>query len=194
VKCWLAVIVMFPKLHILAIAGIAGLGGLCNEAVNSEALSDHSQTASEQKAGDLGLNIFGLSLHANRSAGHNELNPGVGLRYTFWDPAPRWTVFGDTSIYYDSGRHWAKYIALGASYRFAESLRVGVGVGYAQSQSYNRGKPFFAPIPGIAFEYRQVMFNAVLLPSESSNSKVAGLAFFVTIPLGQLDRGRIYAD
>jgi hypothetical protein len=94
---------MFPKLHILAIAGIAGLGGLCNEPVNSEDLSDHSQTASEQKAGELGLNIFGLSLHANRSAGHNELNPGVGLRYTFWDPAPRWTVFGDTCIYSSLG-------------------------------------------------------------------------------------------
>ena len=185
---------MFSKHHIFAIAGIAGLSGLCNENANSEDLSDHSQTASEQKAGDLGLNIFGLSLHANRSAGYNELNPGVGLRYTFWDPAPRWTVFGDTSIYYDSGRHWAKYIALGASYHIAESWRVGVGVGYAQSQSYNHGKPFFAPIPGVAFEYRRVMFNAVLLPSENSNSKVAGLAFFVTIPLGQHARSRIYAD
>ena len=178
---------MSQKLRILAIAGITGLGGLCNETVKGEDLSGNSQTASEQRAGSLGLNIFGLSQHANRSAGYNELNPGLGLRYTFWDPAPRWTVFGDTSIYYDSQRHWAKYIAMGVSYRFAESWHVGVGVGYAQSQSYNQGKPFFAPVPGVGFEYRRVTFNAVLLPSENSNSKVAGLAFFVTVPLGQRD-------
>jgi hypothetical protein len=178
---------MFPKLHILAIAGIAGLAGLCNEAVRSEELSDYPQTASEQRAGDLGLNIFGLSLHTNVSAGYNALNPGVGLRYAFWDPAPRLTAFGDASIYYDSRRHWAKYIALGVSYNVAESWHVGVGVAYGQSQSYNDGKPFFAPIPGVAFEYRRVMFNAVLLPSENSKSKVAGLALFVTIPLGRRD-------
>src|SRR5262247_3339964 len=117
---------MFSKLRILAIAGMAGLGGLCNQTVQSEELSDHPEPASEQRAGELSLNIFGLSLHANRSAGYNELNPGVGLRYAFWDPAPRWTVFGDTSIYYDSRRHWAKYIALGASYRLAESWHVGI--------------------------------------------------------------------
>src|SRR4030095_2294008 len=87
------VVVMSQKPHILAIAGIAGLGSLCTETIKGADLSDDSQPASEQRAGDLGLNIFGLSLHANRSAGYNELNPGVGVRYTFWDPAPRWTVF-----------------------------------------------------------------------------------------------------
>jgi hypothetical protein len=98
-------------------------------------------------------------------------------------------AFGDTSIYYGSRRHWAKYIALGVSYRFAESWHVGLGVGYAQSRSYNDGKPFFAPIPGVAFEHRGVMYNAVLLPSTNSNSrsKITGMGFFVTIPLGQSD-------
>src|SRR5437762_8734706 len=128
---------MLPNFKVLAIVVMAGFGGLCSQPVKSEDGLDQPKSPSEQGAGELGLNIFGLSLHANRSAGYNELNPGVGLRYTFWDTAPRWTVFGDTSIYYDSGRHWAKYIALGVSYHFAESWRVGVGVGYAQSQSYN---------------------------------------------------------
>jgi hypothetical protein len=178
---------MLAKFHTMAVAGIAGLGGFCNEAVRSEELSDRLPTASEQRAGELGVNLFGLSLHTNLGAGNNALNPGVGLRYTFWDPAPRWTVFGDTSIYYDSGRHWAKYVALGVSYNFAESWHVGVGVGFAQSQTYNGGKAFFALIPGVGFEYRRVIFNTVLLPSEHSNSKIAGLAFFVTIPLDRRD-------
>ena len=91
--------------------------------------------------------LFGLSLHTDRSAGHNEVNPGVGLRYVFWQPAPRWALFGETSIYYDSNRQWAKYVALGTSYRFAESWRVGAAIAYGQSRSYNDGKAFLAVNP-----------------------------------------------
>jgi hypothetical protein len=184
------VIVVVSKLCILAVAGIAGCGGLCSPLARSEALPEHSPTPSEKRAGELGLNVFGLSLHTNRNADFNELNPGIGLRYTFWDPAPRWTVFGDSGIFYDSRRNWAKYVAVGTSYRFAESWYAGLGVGYAQSRTYNQGTPFFAVIPGIGFEYRRVTFNAVLLPDESSTSKVAGLAFFLTVPLANLQPNR----
>ena len=182
-------VTMFTKPVVLATVGIVCLGGLCNRALSDE---DGLQPIPEQRAGELGLNVFGLSLHANRSAGYNEINPGLGLRYTFWDPAPRWTVFGDTSFYYDSRRHWAKYLAVGASYRFAESWNVGLGVAYGQSQTYHHGTPFFAAVPGVAFEYHGVTFNTVFLPSESANSKIAGLAFFLTIPLGRL--GSIPSD
>jgi len=135
---------MLPKFKVLAIVVMAGFGGLCSQPVKSEDGSDQPKSPSEQGAGELGLNVFGLSLHANRSAGYNEINPGVGLRYAFWHPAPSWTVFADTSIYYDSRRQWAKYVALGESYRFAESWTVGVGVTYGQSQTYHHGKPFCA--------------------------------------------------
>jgi len=175
---------MLAKHRVLTI-GMTGLAALCDENGRCEELSETPQAASEQRAGQLGLNLFGLSLHTDRSAGNNEVNPGIGLRYTFWEPAPRWTLFADTSVYYDSGRNWAKYIALGTSYRFAESWYAGVGVGYAQSQSYNHGKPFFAPIAGIGFEHRRVTYNAVLLPSEDASSKIAGIGFFVTVPLGK---------
>jgi hypothetical protein len=135
---------------------------------------------SDQKEPDLGVNIFGLSVHANRSKDFNEINPGVGLRYVFARPAPRWRFFGEGGIYYDSSREWAKYLALGAAYRFAEHWSVAAGVAYGQSASYNNGKPFFALVPGLAFEYRDISFNAVLLPSENS---VTGVGFYVTIPL-----------
>jgi hypothetical protein len=183
----LGVTVMLSKLNIVALAVLAGLGGLCSQLAESEAVSDQPIADTEQSAGELGLNVFGLSLHANRSAGYNEINPGLGVRYAFWQPAPSWTVFGDTSIYYDSRRHWAKYVALGASYRFAPSWSVGLGLAYGQSQTYHHGRPFFAPVPGVGFEYRRVIFNTVLLPSEKANSKIAGLGFFVTIPLGRRD-------
>jgi len=176
---------MFSMLKMLAIAAIAGLGGLCTQAVESEDLPDETNRTFEQTEGELGLNIFGFSLHTDRSAGYNEVNPGIGLRYAFWNPAPRWTLFGDASIYYDSNRQWAKYVALGTSYRFATSWMVGAAVAYGQSRSYNHGKPFFALVPGIGFEYRRLVFNAVLLPSETADSKIVGLAVFMTIPLGQ---------
>jgi hypothetical protein len=175
------------KLKILALAGIAGLGSFCSQAVESEELTDNADRSSEQSIGGLGLNIFGLSLHTDRSKGHNEVNPGVGLRYVFWQPAPRWALFGETSIYYDSNRQWAKYVALGTSYRFAESWMVGAAIAYGQGRSYNDGKPFFAVIPGLAFEYRSVVYNAVLLPSGNADSSIAGLGFFVTIPLSHRD-------
>lgn len=175
------------NLRILAMAGIAGLGGFCSQAVEGEELADDADRSTEQSEGKLGLNIFGLSLHADRSTGHNEVNPGVGLRYVFAQPAPRWALFGETSIYYDSNRQWAKYVALGSSYRFAESWMVGAAVAYGQSRSYNDGKPFFAVIPGLAFEYRRVVYNAVLLPSGNADSRITGLGFFVTIPLSHRD-------
>jgi hypothetical protein len=175
-----------PKFNTLAMAGITGLGGLCSPAVESEELTDETNRSSEQSEVGLGLNVFGLSLHTDRSAGHNEINPGVGLRYVFWQPAPRWALFGETSIYYDSNRQWAKYVALGTSYRIAEQWRVGAALAYGQSRSYNGGKPFVAVIPGLAFEYRSVVYNAVLLPS-GSDSKIAGLGFFATIPLSHRD-------
>jgi len=178
---------MFSKLKVLAIATIAGIGGLYTQAVGSEERPDDTGRSLGPSEGDLGLNIFGVSLHADRSEGNNEINPGVGLRYVLWQPAPRWAMFGEAGIYYDSSREWAKYVALGGSYRFAASWSVGAAVAYGQSRSYNDGKAFFAVVPGVAFEYRRVVYNAVLLPSQNDGSNITGVAFFVTLPLGRSD-------
>lgn len=173
------------RLAQLAMAGLAGLGGLGSAPVNGEEPenADAERPTGQSEIG-FGLNVFGLSLHADRSEGHNEVNPGVGLRYVFAEPALRWSLFGEASIYYDSNREWAKYVALGASYRFAKSWRVGAAIAYGQSRSYNDGKPFFAVVPGVAFEYRRVIYNAVLLPS-GDGSGIQGLGFYVTIPFSR---------
>lgn len=172
------------KLRQLTMAGLAGMGTLCSPAVSSEERPSDAERASGRSDAGFGLNIFGLSLHTNRSEGHNEINPGVGLRYVLREPAPPWSMFVEASVYYDSNREWAKYIALGTSYRFAKSWMVGAAVAYGQSRSYNDGKPFVAVIPGVAFEYRRVVYNAVLLPS-GDGSGITGLGFYVTMPLGR---------
>jgi hypothetical protein len=173
---------MSTSSHIARLVVFAGLGCLSIQPVAGDDLSAQ-KVDSRQNTSELGLDVFGLSLHANRGANYNEINPGLGLRYAFWHPVPSWTVFSDTGAYYDSRRHWAKYIALGAAYRWSPSWSLGMGLAYGQSETYHHGMPFLAPVPGIAFEYRRVIFNAVLLPSEKSNSKIAGIGFFATIPL-----------
>jgi hypothetical protein len=179
---------MFAKLKILAIATIAGIGVLCSQAVGSEERPDDTESRPEASESDLGLTIYGLSLHTDWSKGYNAINPGLGLRYVLWRPAPRWTAFGEAGFYYDSNREWAKYVALGGGYRFAGSWSVGAAVAYGQSPSYNGGKPFFAVVPGVAFEYRRVTFNAVLLPSQDDGGvKIEGLGFSVTVPLDRRD-------
>jgi hypothetical protein len=178
-------VVMSPKLNILAIAVLAGLIGLCGQAHAAEELVANAIGTSERSDARLGLNIFGLSLHTDRDAGYNEINPGVGLRYDLWRAAPNWTVFGDSSVYYDSSREWAKYAGVGTYYSFTTSWKIGATIVYAQSESYNRGKPFFAAVPSMAIEYRRFVINVVLLPSENAASKVTGLALFLTIPLGK---------
>ena len=175
---------MTSKFQVLAMVGVAGLSGLCSQPVGSADVQKQLPSSSGESTSSLGLDVFGLSLHFNRSEGFNEVNPGVGLRYTFWRPAPKWEVFGDSSIYYDSRRHWAKYVAIGASYPLSESWSIGVALAYGQSQTYHHGTPFFAPVPGLAFIYHGVAINTVLLPSEKSNAKIQGLGFFLTIPLG----------
>lgn len=175
---------MPSKLEVLAAVGVAWLSGLCQPVASAD-VQNQPPSSSEESTSALGLDVFGLSLHFNRSAGFNEVNPGIGLRYTFWRPAPKWEAFGDSSIYYDSRRHWAKYVAIGASYRLSKSWAIGAAVAYGQSQTYHHGTPFFAPVPGLAFIYDGVVINTVLLPSESSNAKIQGLGFFLTIPLEQ---------
>jgi hypothetical protein len=178
---------MVLPLKLLAMVALAVASSLTSPIVEGEERADDPAPIVERRAGELGVNLFGFSLHTDRSESHNEVNPGVGLRYVFAYPTPRWGLFGDASVYYDSNREWAKYVALGTHYRFAESWYVGAAVAYGQSDGYNKGKPFFALIPGVGYEYRRVVFNVVLLPSETADSKVAGLAFFLTVPLGRRD-------
>ena len=167
----------------LRILAIAGLISLSSPPLGAKEVADGASRPHERSEANLGLNVFGLSFHTDRDKGYNEFNPGIGLRYTLWRPAPGWSVLGDSSIYYDSSRAWAKYLGVGAYYSLTSSWKVGVTIVYAQSESYNRGKPFFAAVPGLTFDYRPVVLNVVLLPSEDAASKVTGLAVFLTIPI-----------
>ncbi len=175
---------MFSKLKVLALAGLVSMCSPLEAEEHSADEKSISEQPSEQREANLGLNIFGLSLHTNWSKEYNEVNPGVGLRYVFSRPAPRGALFGDIGTYYDSSYNWAKYVAAGTYYSLSPSWKVGAATAYGQSKSYYQGKPFFAPIPGLAFQYRRIVLNMIVLPSDDAAAMIAGFAFYLTVALG----------
>lgn len=165
--------------RVLRATAIAVLAISCGRAVGAETAAEDSGRG----RGGLALAVFGLSLHTDRSESHNEVNPGLGLRYSFAPPDSRWEAFGESSFYYDSNREWAKYVAGGAAYRLADSWKAGAALAWVQSPGYNKGKPFLAIVPSLGYQSRRFTVNAVLLPSEHASSKIAGLAFYLTVPI-----------
>lgn len=79
-------------------------------------------------AGELGVNLYGLSYHFERGRARelgfdNEVNPGLGLRYRM--PRERFDWFLDGGVYRDSGRNSAKYAGAGVFWKPAGGLRLG---------------------------------------------------------------------
>jgi hypothetical protein len=137
------------------------------------------------QAGELGLNVYGASYHLDRDRARafgldNELNPGLGLRYKdAW--LPQWDWFAEGGAYQDSGRNTAKYAGIGALWKTTWGLRLGGALAVMNSDSYNRGRTFVAPLPVAAFEWRRVTLNAVYFPRASDFNEVAALGFWVTL-------------
>lgn len=138
---------------------------------------------------DLGVNLYGLSYHFDRSRARalgvdNEINPGLGLRYRVpHSERLQWIV--DAGAYRDSGRNTALLAAAGALWRVSEGQREGWQLGGAlallDSDTYNRGRTFVAPLPVAAYEFRAATLNFVYLPKVSEVNEVAALGFWVTV-------------
>lgn len=136
-------------------------------------------------AGDIGINVYGAAYHLDRDRAHqlgvdNEFNPGLGLRYK--DVlVPQWDWFGDVGAYRDSGRNTAAYAALGALWKTTWGLRVGGALAVLNSDTYNQGRTFVAPLPVVGFEWQKVMLNMTYFPRVSNFNEVGALGFWVTL-------------
>ena len=136
------------------------------------------------EAGELGINVYGLSYHferdrAERLGYDNEVNPGLGMRYR----APlneRWDWFFDAGAYRDSGRNTALVIGPGAFWKATEGWRLGGAVAFFDSDTYNRGRSFVAPLPVVAYEWRAVTLNMVYIPKVGDLNSINTLGFWVT--------------
>jgi hypothetical protein len=135
-------------------------------------------------AAELGLNLYGLAYHFDRDLARasgldNEFIAGVGLRYrAAHSERVDWVV--DVSAYHDSGRNTAGLVGLGALWKVTPGWRLGGALAAFQSDTYNRGRAFIAPLPLAAYEFRAVTLNFTYVPRLSEVNDVATLAMWIT--------------
>jgi hypothetical protein len=135
-------------------------------------------------AQSLGLNVFGFSHHFDRSRARelgvdNEINPGLGLRYRIPHSEKLQWIF-DAGAYRDSGRNTARLAGAGALWQVSAGWRLGGALVVLDSDTYNGGKTFVAPLPLAAYEFRSAALNFVYLPKVSDLNEVAALGFWAT--------------
>jgi hypothetical protein len=112
--------------------------------------------------------VYGVSYHpdrhgARRSGLDNQINLGVGLNYTVGE-SERGVYFVEAGFYRDSGRRLAKLAGLGYQYKVGTRWRVGGALLGVQSETYNAGTPFIAPLPIATYDLGKVKLNALFAP------------------------------
>lgn len=133
--------------------------------------------------GALGVHLFGLSHHLERDRAReagltNEVNAGLGLRYRV--PRGEYGWVFDAGAFRDSARNTALFTAAGGYLKAGERLRLGLGLVLFHSETYNRGDPFIAPIPIVAYEWSSVSANLAYSPRVGGVNEVNTLLFWLT--------------
>jgi hypothetical protein len=136
------------------------------------------------QAGDLGINLYGLSYHFDRGRAReqhddNWLNYGLGARYRLPGESLDW--FFDAGAYHDSGRNTAVLAGAGGYWHATEHLRLGAALAFFHSETYNDGRAFVAPLPIAAYEWRSVMLNMAYLPKVRELNSINTLGFWLTV-------------
>lgn len=135
-------------------------------------------------AGDLGINIYGLSYHFDRGKArelhdNNWFNYGLGARYRLPGEGIDW--FFDAGAYHDSGRNTAVLAAAGGYLHATENVRFGAALAFLHSKTYNDGRAFVAPLPIAAYEFRSATLNMVYLPKVRELNSINTLGFWLTV-------------
>ncbi len=135
-------------------------------------------------AGELGVNVYGLSYHFEREEAKergldNEVNPGLGLRYRI--PRQDFDWFVDGGMHRDSARNTAVYAGGGAFWKPTQRLRLGGALALFQSDTYNDGDPFIAPVPLVAYEWRPATITMAYFPKIEGVNEIHTLGFWLTL-------------
>jgi hypothetical protein len=91
----------------------------------------------------------------------------------------------EAGFYRDSGSHLAKIAGLGYQYKLGKRWRLGGAVLGVQSQTYNDGRFFVAPIPILTYDLGAVKLNAIYVPSYGEYNEFAVFGFYFSLPLGR---------
>lgn len=137
----------------------------------------------------LNLHVFGFSYHPDRKGTRdrhldNELNLGLGLNYELHND-PRGVTSLETGFFKDSGRNWAKFAGAGYQFKFGDNWRLGADLLAIQSDTYNHGRAFVAPIPRLSYDFGRVSLSAVYVPRDREFNQFAVFGFYLTTPLGK---------
>ncbi len=108
------------------------------------------------------------------------MNPGLGVRWQFaeWE---RWRFFADAGVFNDSGRNTAVLGGAGALWHVGGGFQVGAALAVMNSDTYNDGRTFIAPLPLVAWDLGPVTLNATFFPKIERYNDVATLGFWVTL-------------
>jgi hypothetical protein len=77
----------------------------------------------------------------------------------------------------------AKLAGLGYQYKLGKRWRVGGALAAIQSETYNRGNPFIAPLPILAYDFGPVTMNAIYVPAYHQYNEFAVFGFYFSVPL-----------
>lgn len=134
--------------------------------------------------GEFGINLYGLSYHFNQARARqlgddNQFNPGLGVRYRFaeWK---RWSFFVDGGVFQDSGRNAAKLLGTAATWDFRHGFRAGGALVFFNSDTYNNGRSFVAPLPLLSYDIGRVTLNATFFPRVAAFNEIATIGFWIT--------------
>jgi hypothetical protein len=136
-------------------------------------------------AGEFGANIYGLSYHLERGRAKelgldNQFNPGLGVRYLIGENQ-RFRWFADAGLYEDSSRHLGKLAGIAAQWKATESLGLGGALVVWNSQSYNQGRTFVAPLPVVSYEITWATLNFFYAPKVQPYNEINTFGFWVTV-------------
>jgi hypothetical protein len=136
-------------------------------------------------ADEFGINVYGLSYHFDRDRAQalgvdNEVNPGLGVRWKFAE-AERWQFFADAGVFSDSGKNTAVIAGGGALWHVAGGFQVGAALAIMNSDTYNNGRTFIAPLPLVAWDLGPATINLTFFPKIERFNDVATVGLWVTL-------------
>jgi hypothetical protein len=134
---------------------------------------------------EIGVNLYGLSYHFDRDRARSlgvdsEVNPGLGFRWQF-AATDRWRFFADAGVFSDSGRNTAVLAGAGALWEVARGFQVGAALAVMNSDTYNNGRTFVAPLPLVAWDLGPATINLTFFPKIERYNDVATVGLWVTL-------------
>lgn len=137
------------------------------------------------RAGDFGINFYGLSYHFSRTTSDgrsfNEFNPGLGVKYVFLQ-ANRSMFFCEGGIFSDSEKNTARYAAIGYGFNFIDSLlSLGLTVGPYRSRTLNNNQTLLAVIPTFSTHLRWLSVHLAYLPAYKDVNRVHAVGLFFSL-------------